>query len=174
MQFETDMSNVPVVATQEIGVYNLLYWTFDVSTRGVDGVVTAGIIPHTPNNVAGYGGNSVVLNGPAQISANYPTSNIKYFTISSMYIGCTTAGTETVAEVVVSCSTTATAFDVAGNQLAAQTFDFVANGAPTQNMKPVTFGSGFQNVYSVGFTVSSPTTTVLFLDNVVTTLVQAI
>lgn len=71
VQFETDMNSDPIAATNEIGglstfcplfllsyhsttpaVYNLLYWTMNLASNGVNGVIVSGLVPHTPNNVA--------------------------------------------------------------------------------------------------------------------------
>ena len=58
------MNGDPIAATNQIGVYNLLYWTMNLVTPGVGNINPSGIIPHTRPNVAAFAANTVAINGP--------------------------------------------------------------------------------------------------------------
>lgn len=131
----------------------------------------AGLRAHTPNNGAAFAAGTTLSDGTPMISANYPTSTVKYFDLVSWYFGCVLAAGESLDSAPVSCMITATGYDSTGMQVALQTFNFVAHGS-LQNMNPDTFNSAFRRVYSVTFTVSNPTMNAAAIDNVVTIVYQ--
>ena len=105
------------------------------------------------------------------ISANYQTSQIKDFTLTTGYFACSVASEETIASTPASCTMTATPFDRNNKQIGTpQTFSFQRSGAAVQNMNPITFNSNFQNVFYVTFAVSNPLVTAALLDDVGTIL----
>ena len=142
---------MPLVTLSPTGEYKDLYYQgFATIEAGVAGIET-GIKPESESNVIVSGFNTELLDGPPTFYAEYADSEIKDFSLKSLYYGCTLATLETVASVPVACTVKATAYaEEDGVPVASQEFEFNPD-ALVAPMEMVEFGKGFEHVKKVQF-----------------------
>lgn len=164
------MNGDPIAATNEIGVYNLLFFSMNLVTLGANGVNPAGILLHSVPNAAAFSANTMIVDGTPIISVNYEESQISSFDPHTFYYGCVAATEVTTAGVPVTCTIDVVAVDANSKVIATQAFNFVSNGGLLQNQMLGTFTSAFKNVYTLQFNVTSPLTTAALIDSFEATL----
>lgn len=164
----------PLTGLTPIGEYNLLNFAninFVDTDPDFDGN-HLGLAPHTYPYAATFGAGTSSLTGQTPlISIDYIESTLSSFTPRSFWYGCVLPSPYTAGSLPVSCNITATGYSQAGEQLASQTFAFMTNGSVIQDQNFGTF-KGFNNIYSLGFSVSNPVAAAALIDNLIATLEQ--
>jgi hypothetical protein len=151
----------------------------DVIGNGVEVTLAiAGVKPHSPPNVIGYGIRSKLENGTPSISVEYQSSTIDHFDLfvpdvgPMIYYGCDSDPDSDVA-LPITCTITVRGYDRNNNELASQDLHFKSHGGISQDMAPGYFSKDFVNLYRVEFSTDGPLD--LFgtvLDNVWTRVYQ--
>lgn len=167
----------PIIATSEIGVYNLLNFksiNFVDTDPDFDGN-HLGLAPYTYPYVATFSPGTKIIDNllapnASTITTNYIESTISSFTPKSFWYGCVYPFPYTAGSLPVTCTITATGFDKSGKLVAEQAFEFKANGSIIQDQNYGTF-NGFDNVYSVALGVA-PITAAALVDNFIAKLEQ--
>nr|POE88335.1 hypothetical protein CFP56_11564 [Quercus suber] len=179
--FETVERIDPLIATTQIGVYNLLNF-IDINAVETDPDLDGnhlGIAPYTYPNVATFGvgtqlEGALTLQGTVPIiTANYTESTIKSWTPHSWFYGCVFPFPITAGSLPSNCTITAQGYSSAGRKIASalQTFTFAANGSLIQNQNYATFNQGFKGIYSLALSVDSASSAAL-VDNLIATVTQ--
>lgn len=138
----------PLAPTGSVGIYKgLRYNEFGIAEQVVQG---EGLIPQSKPNVATFALEGELLNGIPSISPDYEGSKGQYFDLEQLYFGCTITTVTNAVNVPASCTMTFTAYDSDNNQIAEKSADY-DRGA---QMQQVNFGSDFDGVYKVEFTIS--------------------
>ncbi len=108
------------------------------------------------------------LSPPGTLTVAYPGSTVKTLTVKTFYYGCNLALPEGAADTSASCTVTVTGYKAGKSApVATQSFTFTAAQVVdlAQPLNMATLSSGFQNLQSVQFAVSSPSTTSYLMDD---------
>lgn len=105
--------------------------------------------PESAPNVAAYGLHSE-LEGPYKISADYESSGINDFDLSSLYFSCAAITEDSEASLPAACTIRATGYDGSGHSVVSQEFEYNARRLSSP-MEHVQFGMGFSHLKEIQF-----------------------
>ena len=153
----------------------MAYKTNNVVERQNTGLIS--VVPHSPPNIAGWAIRSKLKNGTPYISCDYKTSTINHFDLYipeepiSFQYGCVTDPDSDIA-LPVTCTITATGYNLAGNVIARQSFTYEWEHGISQQMSPRKFDTTFTNLRKVEFQTEPGLLFGTVLDNVMTRVYQ--
>lgn len=147
---------VPVVDASPVGIYlDILFNGFSGNVAAINNA-GAGVAPQSPNIDIAYGALDVdtIEEGTPEMTVVYQDTTVNFFDLTYFYFGCVIGLENRQADLVESCTVTATCVNPAGVTVATQNFPFVSNGGVLQNMvqaKP----NGFKGCEFVKFATTS-------------------
>ncbi|KXT14025.1 hypothetical protein AC579_10038 [Pseudocercospora musae] len=172
--FESATPGDPITGIVPINVYNLLNFShinYVNTDPDFDGN-HLGLAPHTYPDAATFGAGTNTLFGQTPvITAGYIESTLTSFTPRSFWYGCVLPSPYTAGSLPHACNITATGFSKSGSQIASQNFAFKTNGSVVQDQVYGAF-NGFNNIYSLQFSVSDNSSAAALIDNFIATLSQ--